>query len=850
MSNRLLERALRRLVPRHWRDAVAGDLDDEAPRQSRPRLWRDWQQARIGLALRIEHGGSAMMFDLRMAMRSLRRAKWFTAAAVATFATGVGLNLAVFATVDRVLFRPLPYERPDELVLLRACSEAGTCGGSWFPSRVAYEAREALTTIEEIAVVGRQTRLSLAPPSGDEPRIALLGGSANLLRVLGVAPVLGRDVSEADVIEKRSVVLLEYDAWQRRFGGDAGVVGRPLWSGQSTATIVGVLPPRFQPPGWASPVGEGLIVSHSGWATISPTGGITAPIARLRADATAEAAQAEVQALADALFAREPETFGGRRPFIRVDPLDSALFDRWSDYAMLVMGGASLVLVMACANLAGLFLARGRGRERDAALRGVLGATRARVLATTLIETTVVCLAGAAVALGVLQSLSAMITAALPPVFVEFTTTTGDARVLAFALAATFTAGLAGGLLPGLRASRRGIVDILQRRGTANRGRLPGGRFLLASQSLLCVCLIAGAAATVWSFGRLTGEDLGFDPAGLYSVALRAPRVDGDTMLATYRGLVETLHTLPYVEAVAGSDNVVGSSSLPMGGFETDQVEGSRIEIDAGYLAAIGSRLLAGREFERGEVAARAPVVVVGRRAADGLWPGVPPADVVGRTLELPGETPRVIVGVAPELSRRYGDDPRPSIYLPLGASPVEYDGLALRMQAGVAPDLAQVRQRIAGAAPGWAVAGIRPLRDAIGSSAHDPRFRALVLTTFAGAALLLAIAGLAALSAFEAATRRAELGLRLALGATAADLRRLLVAGILVPVAVGAAGGVIVAYWAATFLEAFMYQVDARDPRLFVGAAAVLLLTALLAAWLPARRAARTDPASVLRAV
>jgi putative ABC transport system permease protein len=837
-------------VPRGWRGAVEHDLDDEAVQLVRGRLWREWQVARVGLSLRAEHGGSAMLFDLRMAMRSLWRAKWFTVGAVLTFAVGVGLNLAVFATVDRVLFRPLPYERPDELVLLRQCSEAGTCGGSWFPSRVAYEAQQSLTTIEEIAVVGRQARLSLTPPSGDEPRIALLGGSANLLRVLGVAPVLGRDVSDADVLEKRPIVLLEYDAWQRRFGGDAGVIGQPLWSGQSTATIIGVLPPGFQPPGWTSPVGEGLIVSHSGWATISPTGGITAPVARLRPGASAEAAQAEVQALADAVFERDPEPFADRRPFIRVDPLGSALFDRWSDYAMLVMGGASLVLVMACANLAGLFLARGRGRERDAALRTVLGATRARVIAATLVETTAVCVVGAGAALGTLQLLSAVIRAELPPVFVEFTTTTGDLRVLGFALSATFVAGLAGGLWPGLRASRRGIAEVLQRGGAASRGRLPGGRFLLAGQSLLCVCLIAGAAATVWSFERLMGEDLGFDPADLYVIDLRAPRVDGEAALATYRRVLETLETLPQSIAAAGSDNVVGSPSLAVRLFDADQVQGSRIEIDSGYLSAIGSHLLAGREFDRGEVAARAPVVVVGRRAAEALWPGASLPEVVGRTLQLPGETPRLVVGVAPELSRRYGDDPQPAIYVPLGDNPAIYDGVALRMRPGRAPDLAQVRERIAAAAPDWTVAAVRSAAVEVGASALDPRFRAVVLTTFAVAALLLAVAGLAALATFEAATRRAELGLRLALGATAADLRLLLVKGILGPVAVGITAGAIVAYWAASFLEAFMYQVDARDLRIYAGAIMLFAATAILAAWLPARRAARTDPASVLRSI
>lgn len=840
------------LVPADWRRPVADDLEEEAETSRHTQGWRAWQVVKVGLALRWALGGSAMWFELQMSMRSLWRARWFTLGAAATFAVGVGLSLAVFSTVDRVLFRPLPYADAHELVLLRRCSQSGACRSGSFPAPLAYAAQSRLTTLGEIGVVGLQSTVSLAAPTGDEPRLPVLDGSANLLRVLGVAPILGRDVTDDDVAQQRPVVLLGHDAWVRHFNADPGVVGRHVWRGEEEVPIIGILPPGFLPPGWTSPIGAGLLVAHRGWATIGPTGGIAAPVARLRPGASVSAAQEEIRALATALEAEAPLQPGSQPVVIRVDPLNSHLFDRWAEYASLIMSGAALVLVMACVNLAGLFLARGRSRERDAALRTALGATRARLVLATLIETLFVSAAGTGVAVLVLLAMTPTLTGQLPPVFQQFSAEIVDLRVMLFAVAATLVAGVGGGLWPGWRATRRQVSAALAQGGPSRHGRLPGGRSLLIVQSALSVCLVVGASAAAWSFERLASDDIGFVPDDLFLLTPSAARGTPPAQVLTeYEAAIEAVRGLPAVEAVAGGDAVVAGPWLAMRDFVSEgAVSGGRFEVSAGYFQAIGGALLAGREFTQAEVATRSPVGIVSASAASALWPGESPVAAVGRFLELPGEAAGLVVGVTADLLRTYGSEPRPALFVPLGADPSNYGPLLVRMRRGTAPSFEAVRQRVLDAAPGWRMGRIAPVAQSVGSSVQDPRFRAVVLTAFAAAALVLAAAGLFALATYEAASRRAELGVRLTLGATANDLRRLLLAGVLVPVAVGSALGLAIAFWASTFLEAFMYEVDARDPRIYAAALIALLLTAVVAAWLPARRAARTDPAEVLRAM
>jgi len=840
------------LVPPSWRATVRQDLDDEARAQGRGQIWRGAQVVRIAIGLRWTTAGEGAMFDLRSAFRSVWRARWFSAGAAVTFALGIGVNTAVFSSVDRILFRSLPYEQPDELVLLRRCNPDGFCAGS-FPAAIAFHGGRRLQTVGEMAAAGLSSTLRQTQVPGELPPLTLTGASANLLRVLGVRPFLGRDVSDEDVRERQMVVLLSYDAWQQRFGAAPDVIGRTLWSSGSTATVIGVLPRGFFPPGWVSgPTWHGLIVEHRGWSTIQPAGAINPPVARLRPGATLEAARAEVTALAAALEAEQttPPRPGTQLAGVRVDGLERELFSRWRDYAWLVVAAAGLVLLMACANLAGLLLARGRSRERDAALRTALGASAARIIGTSIAETALICLAGAGIAVLVLVWTSQAIAAVLPPLFRQYMTDAIDPRVLLFALAAAFVCAVVAGAWPGARAARLDVVGVLQQgAGRWKRGRLRGGRSLLALETALGVLLVVGAAGAVRSLANYAGEDLGFEPADLYRVAAGAtPRLAPAESLARYEQVLDAVLAHPGVIAVAGSDSVVTSPATPMRGFSSDRtIRGGRYEITSGYFGAIGSRLISGREFTEDEVRSRAAVGIVDLAAVRTLWPDRHPTEVPGLQLPIANESPRLIVGVVPNLLEYYGATPTPSLYVPLGADPSAYGPLLIRMAPGVVPSAAALQQTAVGII-GQAAVTITPATEGMDVMLADPRFRAVLLALFAVCALVLAAAGLYALASFEAATRRSEIGVRLALGASARRLRRLILGETLRPVLLGSIVGLVAAYWAASFVQAFWYQVDARDPWTFALAAIVLGATALVAAWLPARRAARTDPAIVLR--
>ncbi len=462
-----------------------------------------------------------MTSDLRYTLRSLLRARWFTVAAVFTFALGIGVNVAVFTTVDRILLRPLPYHNVEELVVLRSCNEKGECAGG-FPSLVAFEGQARLTTIGEMGVAGMATGYSVSANPGEAPPVRLSGISVNLLRVVGVQPVLGRDFTEEDVKERRQVALLSHESWRRRFGGSPEVITTSIGSAARPVSIIGVLPPGFIPPtvSFTDPSWDGLILDSDpdGWSAIGKDGMVASPIARLRAGATVEAARAEVQALVQSL-APQLKDRRGRTPLIRVDPVQAALFSRFAANAWLILAAAVVLLLLACANLANLLLARGRSREYDAAIHASLGAGRRRLIGNALLESLLVCGAGAAVALIVVTLTSRALGAVLPPLLARYTAEAQDPRVLTLTLLVAVACAIAAGLAPAWRASRVDVLSVLQSASAGRqRSRLRGGRSLIVVESALAVLLVLSGFLLFRSFANFSSQDLGFDPDGLYTV--------------------------------------------------------------------------------------------------------------------------------------------------------------------------------------------------------------------------------------------------------------------------------------------------------------------------------------------
>jgi predicted permease len=795
----------------------------------------------------------AVIRELRFAARTLRRSPGFTAVAVLTFGIGIGVNIAVFSVLDRVLFRALPYDAPDRLVLLRNCpSGPNTCNGA-FPSVVAYEAQR-LASFEGVAVAGLGAPYGLSrEPDGSES-VRLSGVSVELLRVLGVQPVLGRDFVEDDAALQRRVALVSYESWQRRFGGTADVVGREVWSRAGPTTVVGVLPEGFIPPSWMAPdaAWEGLFLdSGQGWAVISQSNSMAPPIARLKPAVTIEAARAEVAALVRGLtpvFSADQHN----PPTIRIDPLQQTLFSRFRSNFQLIAGAAGLLLLLACANLATLLLAHGRSRERDAAIAAALGGTRARLVGQALLGSLVICLLGSAIAVAVLALASTALVSVLPPLIARYATGATDPRVLAAALLAAAVCAIAGGIAPALRAARVDLLTVLQRASASSRrSRLRGGASLLAMETAFGVVLVLSALLMLSSFSRLASDQVGFEPEGLYYVnALPVARLDPEASLARHQQVLDALREVPGVIAVAGADSVPVAGAAPMWGFATAAGArvGGRFEVTASYFDTVGTSLLAGRSFTEAEVRERAPVAILSAAAARAVWPATSPAEAVGRILMLPDEPALRVIGIVPDVKRQHGADVEAALFVPLGAQPRVYGEALVRTASGAAPEYAAVRQRILERV-GSGTVTIRPVAASFATALRDPRFRAILFTILGLAAVLLAATGLYAVAAFDVRQRQYEMGVRLSIGATGRDIQRMIVAQACRPVVAGLVLGLIGTYWTAAFLQQFLYQIDPREPWLYVTVCGIIVVTAVLAAWLPAWRASRLDPSVVLRA-
>ena len=852
--DRLVGLALR-LVPHAWRGAVQSDLEDEARAQGHGAIWSSWQALRLALPLRWAVTGDAMWSDLRYAFRSLRAAPVFAITAIFTFALGIGVNVAVFSAVDRMLFRPLPYANVDRLMFLRNCTlQTGLCGGS-FPSQIAFELQRQSATVEDLAVFGFSSRFQISRDPDAEPPVQMIGVSPRVLKVLGVQPVLGRDATADEIASKRQLAWISHEAWTARFNRAPDALGRRMWAGMEEAEIIGVLPSGFIPPAWTQqvPRWDGLVLEYDGWAGIAPTGGVAAPVVRLRPGASREAAHAEIESLVAAIPV--PPAAPGRppaaRPAIRVDPVRDGLLSRYRSYLWLVVAAAAMVLAVAAANLSTLLLVRGRARGQVGAVCAALGASRGRLARSALLESAIVCVAGAAVTLATLALVSNSLRAVLPPIFARYAASVDDFRVLGFSLLVACASGVIAGLWPAWRASRVDVRTLLQSSARTSRIRTVGGRSLLAIEAALGTTLVLGGVLCVRSFAGMTREDLGFVPKDLYTISAAAVSrpASEQAALAWYRDALDALKGVPGVRSVGGADVVVASAMAPMRGLSAAYPQqGGRYQITSSYFETIGTPFLAGRAFTEAEVQAAGNVAILNDAAARLIWPNDPPAAVVGRVLQLPDAAPRQVIGIVPVL-KSWSDSRAPAaLYLPVGAERSSFSQAVVRVEPGRTLDVRAVRGALTSRL-GEVRIEVRSVPDTLEPYLVDPRFRAVLLGTLALTGLLLAVIGLYAVATADVTLRRYETGVRLALGATTREVFRRVILDTCGPVVGGVAAGLIFAFWSAQFFQTFLHRVDGRDPWTYALVALTLLSTAVVAAWLPARRAASTDPATVLRA-
>ena len=799
--------------------------------------------------------------DLRLTGRVLRRNPGFTAVAVLSLALGIGGNAAMFSLVNAILLRPLPYPAPERLVRLTG----------FYPKGALVALQDQSRTME-IAGVGSEAELNV---SGQGEAARLLGSavSANLFDVLGRAASVGRAFQPGDESPGRDrIVALSHALWQARFGGDPTVVGRTIRVEGVDRQVVGVMPPAFHFPTGETQLWVPLRLDPAntedywgfGWMPL---------VARLRAEVTQPQAHGELRSMIPRVARLFPWPADNWNADAAAVPLQADLVRDVRRKLLVLQSAVGLVLLIACANVASLLLARSAARSKEMALRAALGAGRARILRQLLTESAALSLLGGVTGVVLAWwSLSAL-KALLPADARGFASVGIDGGVLAFATGLSLLCGLLFGVAPAASASRVDLAASLKaggRRASAAAGARLRGAFI-AAEVALAVVLAVGAGLLIRTLSSLMHADPGFRPGTTLAV-----RVSPDPSTCETRAGCIALHDelLRRVAGMGGVAEVAAASALPLSGEQPllpVEMEGHPLvpgEDDApllwaagvtpGYFRLMGIPLLRGRGFDAPDADGAAPVVVVSAATARRYWPG---EDAIGKRIRVVWDADwRTVVGVAGDvrqyaLSGRAPDDITGALYMPYPQS-VALDrriprSMALFVRPSGEPSrvAARLRERVRGVNPDLPVDEVRALGSVMWSSVEEPRSMMWLFAGFAGCALLLSAIGTYGVVSYSTAQRNYEIGVRLAVGATRADVFRLVVGQSLRLVLAGLALGAVAALGLGRALSSFLYGVSPADPVTFAAVAGLLLLTGVVAGYVPGRRAAATDPVRTLRA-
>lgn len=796
--------------------------------------------------------------DLRFAMRTLRRAPAFSVGAVLLMAVGIGAVTAVFTLVDHVLLRPLPYPEADRLVAL----EQGSFPGPMVQRMDEVDAFETWTAAWSTAAT--------LTGEGDPVRIEQARVTDDFFRVFGGGAVQGRVLAPDDATTADAVVV-SHDFWQRQWGGDPGVVGRTLTIDDGAVAVVGILDPAFAPPGVlvSGDVDVWRPVDWSDERNSDHNFHVLDVVGRLRPGATVADASAGVAALVAAMHEVVPTHYADRDGAlwqVPVTPLQEVTVRGVRTGLGLLLGAVGLLLAVACMNVAHLFLARGLGRSREMSVRRALGAdTRSLTRQLTAESLTVGAaggLLGTCLAVAGLSVFERSAPSLLPP----GTEVAVDLRILGFAAAISTATALVFGLLPavrslganpaaGLRGSGRG-ASAGRRLGAARSG-------MLVAEVALSMVLLAGSGLLMRSFLTVRAVDPGLDPEGVWSVPLTPTEADTpEAYRAIMDGVRAAVAGLPEVEsaaygfAVPFSRTGSGRCCWSRNGLDVSDDEGDDARlmihpVSEGYFATLGIDVVQGTLWPGAESwATPVPTVVTASTAAE-LWGG--PGRAVGQTFSNDDGVWLEVVGVVAD-HRHFGLDQEmgtaafvPMEILPFGIPLAE---VALRVRGDAPADLGRrVREAIWSVAPALPVPTVRSMDDMIAASTASRRFDGVAFTAFGLMALLLAAGGLYGTLLYTVGQRRREMGIRLALGADRRTVEGQVMTGGVALAAVGVAVGLAGAWFTGRFLESRLWGITPADPTALAGAAATLLAVAAVASWLPARRAARTDPVETLKA-
>ena len=830
------------------------------------------------LAYEIRGGGimETIWQDLRYALRMLGKNPGFTAVAVITLALGIGATTAIFSVVNAVLLRPLPFDHPDQLTAVWQTHPFGKkLGYDHLPVAPAdFDAwrRSADAFAGLTALAGGNWNVT----GGDEPeRISGARVSTNMLGLLRARPALGRDFApDEETFGKNRVVILSYGFWQRRFGGDPKVVGTQIMLDGDPFQIIGVMPRGFSfPRGMGIDPALGLDDDLALWTPlalppdqlVSRGNHFMAAVGRLKPGATFAQALAQLAAVEQRLD-EQSSAAAGKDWNVTLGPLHEQVVGKSRRALLLLLGAVVFVLLIACANVANLLLARANARHKEIAIRTALGAARWRIVRQLLTESVLLALVGGA--LGVLlavwgvDALVAMSAGNIP----RAAEVGIDARVLFLALGVALATGLAFGLAPALQSSRPDLNESLKegsRGGGSSPRRQRVRSALVVAEIALALVLLTGAGLLVKSFARLQNVRPGFDYEDVLTMTLFLPdaRYPEERKRANfYRQVLERVRRLPGVESAGGV------SQLPLGGSE--EIDGLEIEgrpraetaaavmtaafrvVSPDYFKTLRIPLLRGRYFTEQDTADAPGVMIIDETFARRYFPG---EDPVGKRVDEQGSLqPKgymTIVGVVASVKHTSLDsDPKPTMYLSSQQSPWHTMVLTVRSKTDPTALAAAVRREIAQVDPDQPIADVAPFEQVFGRAVAPQRFNSTLLGAFAAVAALLAAVGIYGVIAYGVSQRAHEIGVRVALGAQRADILRLIVGQAMALTLVGVGLGLGAALVLTRTMRGLLFEVSASDPSVFVGVALLLTSVAFTASLIPARRATRIDPLIALR--
>jgi putative ABC transport system permease protein len=853
----------------HYRETQLAEWDNLDRRAKLALLWHSLGALADALWLQPKRLEDEMFQDLRYGLRMILNRPGFSAVVVLVLALGIGATSAIFSVVNSVLLRPLPYPEPDRLMMVFSASEQngrreidGPLTGPDFS-----ELRNQCRSCAQMAAYGGTWASNIT--GGVEPdRVRVARVTESLFATLGAQPVLGRTFMPEEVGRPSSTndmqtigsaaVILSYGLWQRRFGADPAVIGKTVKVEGEACAVIGVMPDGFNFPKEAE-----------AWRPIAPSqtrnNSYLRAVARLQPGVTQAQAQAELSTITRRLEQELPQT--NRGIGVNLISLQERVVGNARSSLLIFMGAVSFVLLIACANVANLLLARAATRQKEMAMRAALGAGRLRIIRQLLTESLLLALTGGGLGLLLAFWILKLLIAFAPQEIPRLNAIGIDPWALGFTLLLSILTGVIFGLAPALQASRPDLNVTLKEGGAlvtggASRHRLRG--LLVIAEVSMALVLLIGAGLLLKSFTRLRETTLGFNPGHVLTASVTLPEATHPTaaqVKAYYQQALTRIAARPEAQA-AGLVN-----SLPLGGSgiggnltvegETEErpgVRADKLAVGGDYFPALGIPLLKGRAFDDRDTADSPAVVIISEALARGLWPN---EDAIGKRIDigLGGRAWREVVGVVGDVRQgELGEPPAMSLYQPYQQVSerlrwfVEEMTFVIRTTAEPLSFVASLRGELQAVDRELPMHSVATMEQVIAKSVADPRFYTLLLGSFSTLALILAAAGIYSVISYSVTQRTHEIGVRLALGAQSGAILRLVVRQGMSFTLAGLAIGLGGAFALTRVLSDFLYQVSVTDPPTFALLSVLLAAVALLACLIPARRATKVDPLVALR--